>query len=171
MTTPEIDIRTFVKDTKSAIKWLQSISKGTGDARPLWRAYQPKIIETVNWQFNVSADGHKRWKNIDGKYRRWKVMKGFFWGIGTKTGDLRQAAGRGALKKFKRDELIWIVDDSLTGAPHARHFHQKRPIYDNISLRFNAFQDREAKLFNSGRGKQTFIWKWIMPIINKGAKK
>lgn len=157
-----------VKNKEQVIKWLEKIKKGSGDARPLWKAMTPKIIYFIDWQFREEDDTGKRWKSLKPAYKEWKIKKGFASGIGVMTGKLKKGAGELAIKKYKRKVLQWSVDQSFVrgkkGVRYAKYFDGVRPVYKNVVLRINSFLTFDIKRFESG-SLNSFTYAWLRKYL------
>lgn len=154
-------IQVIMSGQDAYLKWLDKIKKGSGDARPLWIAMTPKIIEFVNHQFSETSDSGKRWKKLTIPYKKWKAKKGFPTAIGVRTGKLKRASGTQAIKQLRMKSLVWRMDASIpveNGRPYAKYFHEKRPIYKNVDLRVNSFLSKDIKNFPNRVG---FTYKWL----------
>lgn len=155
-----------IENKEEVILWLQNIKRGTGDARPLWHAVTPKIIEFVNMQFDETGDGAAKagWKSLKPKYKAWKIKKGYPGVIGVMTGKLKIAAGEQAVREYKERELVWGVNNDVatsnrTGTEYAKYFNAKRNIYRNTVLRMNSFLSFDIKQFIGGSHNSfTYIW-------------
>jgi len=162
-----------IENKESVIRWLNEIRKGSGDARPLWLAVVPKIIEFVNFEFSSTVDKHKRWESLNSIYKKWKVTHGFPSGIGVLTGKLRRGAGLLAKKKMRKRDFVWELNQSgvvsKKGYSYAPVFHfgkrdgsqPPRTIYKFTALRLNSFLKLDAKKFSDGTVHANFTYKWL----------
>jgi hypothetical protein len=167
-------IRIDLENKDAVIAWLERIKKGSGNAKPLWKAMTPKITEFVDWQFRSESDVAKRWKKLKPSYKAWKIKKGFSSGIGVMTGKLREGSGTSAKKKYTRKILFWRVNESYVrnkkGQKYARYFNKVRPIYKNVAFRVNSFLSFDVKQFKSG-SYNSFTYIWLRNALTKGVKK
>ena len=172
-----------IENKEQVIQWLEKLRKGTGDARPLWIAMYPKIVEFVNYEFHDSADTHKLWPALDSKYKRWKQLKGFSIGMGVMTGKMRTGAGKEAKKVLKEDSLLWILNQtnvrSKKGYRYAPVFNfgrrdgsqPARKIYKYTALRISSFLKLDAKKFESGVTHASFTYNWLRKAFKEAGLK
>jgi len=162
-------MRIDIENKDQVIRWLENLKRGTGDARPFWRALTPRITEFVEKQFDYSSDSGKRWKSLTDKYVKFKAKKGFHPGIGVMTGLLGEGAGKRAIKKYKRKELLWSVNQGLVqnkGKKYAGFFHKDRPIYDMVAIRLNSFLGIDIQKFTGG-SKNSITYLWLRNELRK----
>jgi hypothetical protein len=116
-----------LKNKSQVIKWLQDIREGTGDARPLWKAVSPKIIEFVEYEVDSNRDAHKLWKKLTPKYLAWKIRNKGVSGIGYLSGSMRRAMGKEAIKEYNPKNLLWKINTSTinseTGKPVSKYIY------------------------------------------------
>lgn len=160
-------IKLDIENKEAVLRWLEQIKKGTGDARPLWKAMTPKIIQFVDNQFQQGSSANKTWKPIKHGYKRWKAKKGFSTGVGVMTDTLKRGAGVQAKKKYKKKFLEWKVNNSLvnpfskkTLGSYVKHFDKVRPVYDNTIIRVNSFLTTDIQSFNGG-SYNNFTYAWL----------
>jgi len=163
-----MDFELDIENKKAVVNWLNQIRKGTGDARPLWRALTPRLNEFVNWQFRGTDNSGKRWKRLTPKYLEWKRKNNYFTGIGVRTGALKKATGINAVKTYSPKYLLWAVNPSID---YAKHFNSKRNIFRNIAARFNNFMKLDAKQFEDGKVHANFTYAWLRNILAPRNKK
>jgi len=169
-----------IENKKKVIKYLSKISKGSGDARPLWTALIYKITEFINYEFHDTADGHKLWQTLYPPYKSWKERNGKASGIGVMDGKMREGAGKEAIKQIKRKSLTWILNqadvESVKGFKYAPVFNKgskdgkqpARPIFKYTAFRINSFIRRDDTNFEKGRAG--LISNWFRKVLREAER-
>jgi hypothetical protein len=185
-----VDVSLIIKNKENCIKWLNEIRSGSGDARPLWKAVTPKVIEFVDYEFHPSRDTHKMWAGLGAKYLKWKIKRYKVSGIGYLTGALKNAASKDAIKTSNPKNFIWALNTEhqegrVPVSKYAYRFHfgfkgtdsakreinqKERPIYKYTAIRVNNFLKLDAKEFNNGSKHANFIYTWLKKELEKGEK-
>jgi hypothetical protein len=180
-----------IKNKDAVIKWLEEIRRGSGDATPLWVAVTPKIVEFVDYEFHPTRDTHKLWPRLSVNYLIWKIRKHHVSGIGYKTGVMKDAASKNAIKLYKSKSLTWQLNSNAVAAndpnryDYSKVFHfgtrnqtkgkgkrvqKPRPIYKYTAIRLNNFLKLDAKTFNSGVKHANFTYSWLRKSLEAGYK-
>lgn len=128
-------------DATRAYKWLNNAKEGIGNLKPLFTAIEPSIRSFAKAEF--TSQNPNSWKQIDPKYRQWKVKHGLSPIIGVMGGRLKWAASDGAKIKISRNIMQYKLDDTIptskTGHKYAKDFDKKRKIFKHTALRVKSF--------------------------------
>ena len=149
-------------DFTPTLEWLEKIKRGVGDARPLWVAMQPKVIEWIKQEFTDSNPN--KWKKLSPKYLEWKLKNNFPATIGILTGDMLKAASDNAIVEMTERHMS--VEVNQAEAPHSVFFHfgtKKMPargIYKRTRLVIDSWLRDDIRDMEGG-SRSAFTFQWL----------
>lgn len=181
------DAKLDIENKEEVISWLRDISRGSGDAIPLWKAVTPKVEEFVDYELHPEIDSHKLWPQLNPSYLLWKIGAKGVSGIGYLEGDMREAASKKAVKTYKPKTLLWKLNTGYKRVKdYVYRFHfgfegedslgrfvkqPERPIYKYTYIRVSNFLKLDAKNFSDGSRHANFTYNWLKKSLEKGYKK